>query len=206
MAHNNYVVGYENKIYRLKETGLYNLDIDGEYSSLTAKYLVVETYDGLLLLLLFNCIDRDYEGGLSKFVSLANLLDRHMVLPIFPCYVKERPETECNLCGHQPINCHKDIMRRAKLSWKEHVFFHNKNVPDIVKQDYLNAPTLFLCLDENCCEQSKQRTDRDSECIILKSNVLTGRSVRKALRHFIDDRVIRINYIPPGLVDNLYID
>ena len=55
-------------------------------------------------------------------------------------------------------------------------------------------------------EQSKQRTDRDSECIILKSNVLTGRSVRKALRHFIDDRVIRINYIPPGLVDNLYID
>lgn len=46
MAHNNYVVGYENKIYRLKETGLYSLDIDGEYSSLTAKYLVLETYDG----------------------------------------------------------------------------------------------------------------------------------------------------------------
>ena len=54
MAHNNYVVGYENKIYRLKETGLYNLDIDGEYSSLTTKYLVVETYDGLLFLILFN--------------------------------------------------------------------------------------------------------------------------------------------------------
>lgn len=50
MAHNNYVVGYENKIYRLKETGLYNLDLDEEYSSLTAKYLVLETYGGMMSL------------------------------------------------------------------------------------------------------------------------------------------------------------
>ena len=44
MAHNNFVVGRSNKIYRLKETGLYNMDIDEEYSSLTAKYLVLENY------------------------------------------------------------------------------------------------------------------------------------------------------------------
>ena len=50
MAHNNYVVGYQNKIYRLKETGLYQFDIDGEYSSLTAKYLVLDHYGGLLLI------------------------------------------------------------------------------------------------------------------------------------------------------------
>ena len=46
MAHNNFVMHFENKMYRLRETGLYPFDFDGEYSSLTAKYLVLEHYPG----------------------------------------------------------------------------------------------------------------------------------------------------------------
>lgn len=44
MAHNNYVMYYVNKLYRLKETGLYPFDLDHEYSDLNAKYLVLEHY------------------------------------------------------------------------------------------------------------------------------------------------------------------
>lgn len=46
MAHNNFVMHFENKMYRLRETGLYPFDFNGEYSSLTAKYLVLEHYPG----------------------------------------------------------------------------------------------------------------------------------------------------------------
>ena len=48
IIHNNYVVGYENKIYRLKEMGLYPLDIDGEYSSNTTRYLFIDEVFGNL--------------------------------------------------------------------------------------------------------------------------------------------------------------
>lgn len=46
MAHNNFVMHFENKMYRLRETGLYPFDFDAEYSSLSAKYLVLELYPG----------------------------------------------------------------------------------------------------------------------------------------------------------------
>lgn len=42
IIHNNYVLGYTNKIYRLKEMGLYSLDIDGEYSNENASFLMID--------------------------------------------------------------------------------------------------------------------------------------------------------------------
>lgn len=46
IIHNNYVLGYTNKIYRLKEMGLYSLDIDGEYSNENASFLVIDEVFG----------------------------------------------------------------------------------------------------------------------------------------------------------------
>lgn len=43
IMHNNYVIGYTNKIYRLKEMKMYPLDVNGEYSSNTARYLVLDS-------------------------------------------------------------------------------------------------------------------------------------------------------------------
>lgn len=43
IMHNNYVIGYTNKIYRLKEMKMYPLDVNGEYSSETARYLVLDS-------------------------------------------------------------------------------------------------------------------------------------------------------------------
>ena len=123
--------------------------------------------------MMFYDVENQYESGLRLLVRLANTLNRHIVLPIFPCYVKERPETECNLCGHQPINCHKDIMRQTKLSWKEHVFFHNKYVPDIVKQDYLNAPITYITSSEDECNHLRGNVDGNTRCLILPSMTLS---------------------------------
>lgn len=199
MAHNNYVVGYENKIYRLKETGLYNLDLDEEYSSLTAKYLVLESYAGMMIIRMFYDVENQYESGLRLLVRLANALNRHIVLPIFPCYVKERPETECNLCGHQPINCHKDIMRQAKLSWKEHVFFHNKYVPDIVKQDYINAPITYITATEDECNHMRGNADGNTRCLILPSMTLSDEAIQTLFSVITEERVIRLYNIPNNL-------
>ena len=44
MMHDNYVVGNENKFYRLKEMKMYILDINGEYSNPEAQYLTIEKW------------------------------------------------------------------------------------------------------------------------------------------------------------------
>lgn len=46
IIHNNYVLGYSNKLYRLKEMGLYNLDVNGEYSSNTTRFVMLDELFG----------------------------------------------------------------------------------------------------------------------------------------------------------------
>ena len=44
MWHVNYVVGINNKNYKLKEMKMYKLDVNGEYSNPEAKYLTIEKW------------------------------------------------------------------------------------------------------------------------------------------------------------------
>ena len=129
-----------------------------------------------------------------------------MVLPIFPCYVKERPETECNLCGFQPINCHRDLMARVKLPWKEHVFFHNRHVPNEVKLDYLNSPSLYVAVNEEQCTQLLRETNttRTIKCVYVANGELTKQSISEAFSKFEEDRVIRLHLIHNDIVDNMF--
>ena len=46
-------------------------------------------------------------------------MNRHLVLPLFPCENRGRAETFCNLCGHQPFHCHLSLIKKAALPVKD---------------------------------------------------------------------------------------
>ncbi|KAK8789327.1 hypothetical protein WA588_001212 [Blastocystis sp. NMH] len=137
IMHNNFVKGYGNKLYRLKEMKLYPLDADGEYSDPDAKYIM---------------LDHVGEGkerrALVTLIEVANHLNRSFVLPTFDC-----PPTihlaKCNLCGIDP-QCQAAIMRKAALPWKEHVFFENLHIPDKIKTAYNRTRIQFLRSKRDC--------------------------------------------------------
>lgn len=118
IIHNNYVLGYANKLYRLKEMGLYQLDQDGEYSSNSTSFLILdelfgERADGEWW------IEKEKET-LRIAVELANRLNRSLVLPVFRC-VPSIQLPFCNACGNEEFHCHRDVLRNAIRPWKEHV-------------------------------------------------------------------------------------
>ena len=137
IMHNNFVKGYGNKLYRLKEMKLYPLDANGEYSDPDAKYIM---------------LDHVGEGkerrALATLIEVANHLNRSFVLPTFDC-----PPTihlaKCNLCGIDP-QCQAAIMRKAALPWKEHVFFENLHIPDKIKTAYNRTRIQFLRSKRDC--------------------------------------------------------
>ncbi|KAK8832681.1 hypothetical protein WA577_004076 [Blastocystis sp. JDR] len=111
--HNNYILGEWNKMYRLKEMGLYRFDKNREYSDTTATFLYLQESR------------RGFENrSLALGVELANRLNRSFVVPILPCS-NEVQLSKCNLCGNQFRFCHHDILQNATLPWKEHVISVN---------------------------------------------------------------------------------
>ena len=53
MWHVNYVVGINNKNYKLKEMKMYKLDVNGEYSNPEAQYLTIEKWGICLVIMLY---------------------------------------------------------------------------------------------------------------------------------------------------------
>lgn len=135
------------------------------------------------------------ESPLTILVNIANRLHRHIVLPTFSCPQGSKPRRECNLCGHNPIRCHREVMKRAELSWKEHVFFHNRHVPEVVKKDYMNAPVLMIVLEGyNCTEHSTLNED-NVKCLVAR-RPFSEASILQLLTRYEHDRVIRLHSIP----------
>lgn len=116
MAHNNYVISHVNKLYRLKEAGLYSFDVNQEYSNPDATYITVEDYT-----------DRPEDQTLVMLVRIANVLNRHLVVPQMSCVEGMGYVPPCNLCGHQHLFCMRNILKYANLPWKEHVSMRRKH-------------------------------------------------------------------------------
>lgn len=90
-------------------------------------------------------------------------------------------------------------MRIANLPWKEHVFFHNKYVPDVVKQDYLNAPSIIFASDKSSCKEIRKNTTRHIKCLIMPSTVVSQGEIKEWFEQLEDQRVIRLFKIPQEL-------
>lgn len=156
MVHNNWVTGYHNKIYRLKEMLLYQ--VKEEYVQVEGNFLqLISVRSGV------------EKEALSIMVDIANQLNRSFIVPKMACprYISLQ---SCNLCGNDPKRCHQDVLKKAKLPWKEHVFFHNIMVPASIRIDaMLFVPLLYITDSE--CPVPKTRVWYGANCIISSVSV-----------------------------------
>ena len=139
IMHNNFVKGYGNKLYRLKEMKLYPLDADGEYSNPDAKYIMLKHVG-----------EGKERRALTTLIEVANRLNRSFVLPTFAC-PPTIPLAKCNLCGVDP-QCQAAIMRKAVLPWKEHVFFENSHVPKPIQSAYRTSKRILFLRSRRDCK------------------------------------------------------
>lgn len=75
--HNNYIKGFDNKIYRDKEMLFWRYDKNMYYSSNTNKYLQISYLSNSL---------QDEEFYIKKGLELSLLLNRLFILPKVPCF------------------------------------------------------------------------------------------------------------------------
>lgn len=189
IAHNNYVIGHANKIYRLKESGLYGFDVNQEYSDPDARYITLEKYPQR----------EGNEFTLLTLVHIANALDRHVVVPEMPCSISVSPP--CNLCGYQPFDCMRKPLAEAKLSWKEHVFFNNQFVPDDVKLSYVTTPIAYFVHSEEKCARYLENSKVSARCVFYESGSMDADKLRSLFSPYDNEKVIRIQRLP----DDLYV-
>lgn len=117
MFHNNYIRGWRYKNLRFKEMGYYVLDVDGEYSSTTAKYLTTYTLD----------IKKENHLGtspllqqyLDEIITICNSLERIFVIP--PLYCNKGESGYCNICYYDRIRCFKPTLDKLKNGFRESV-------------------------------------------------------------------------------------
>lgn len=122
-------------------------------------------------------------------------MNRHLVLPLFPCENRGRAETFCNLCGHQPFRCHLSLIKKAVLPVKEHMFFYNKHVPEVVKRDFRDAPIIHLKQVKSDCRIVRAEFTGNIRCLKINAKPLMPSQLVAKLERLKDQRVIRIHSI-----------
>lgn len=116
MFHNNFIRGKAYKDYRSKEIGRYVLDVDGEYSSTTARYFTVYELRGSRHM---NLVDNRVKMMMKDLVRLANELDRTLVIPPIHCY--RNGVRYCNMCHFEYGLCFSGVMKDLRYPFKESV-------------------------------------------------------------------------------------
>ena len=121
MYHNNYVRGLPYKDLRSKEMGVYYLDLDGEYSSTSAKYFTVYT---------LNITKKKIKGSspklrehLNQIVQISNALDRTFVVP--PLFCGRGKYGFCNICYYEFKTCFKSVLDYLKKGFRESVILYS---------------------------------------------------------------------------------
>ena len=109
MMHNNFIIGSENKIYRLREMKLYNEDTDEYYSSPTRKYLMADVEEKR----------RNSTLYLMQVAVLCRILNRTFLLPTFLC-PSHFSVTKCNLCRGE-LMCFKKFRNTIQNDYRSYV-------------------------------------------------------------------------------------
>ena len=117
MYHNNYIRGLQYKDLRSKEMGVYYLDLNGEYSSTSAKYFTVYT---------LNITKKGIKGSspilrehLNQIVQISNALNRTFVVP--PIFCGRGSTGFCNICFYEFKTCFKSILDNLQKGFRESV-------------------------------------------------------------------------------------
>ena len=109
MMHNNYIVGSESKLYRLRELLYYNYDTDHYYSSVNRKYLIVDASVERVRTPLY----------LRQVAYVAHALNRTFLLPFFPCPANFTA-SKCNLCRND-VECYESFRKLINGNYRDYV-------------------------------------------------------------------------------------
>ena len=117
MYHNNWVRGLRYKNLRSKEMKNYYLDINGEYSSTTAKYFTTFTLN--IKKERFRGKSTQLEQYLNESIRISNSLDRTFVIP--PLFCDQGKYGYCNICYYDFVRCFKPILDTLNNGFRESV-------------------------------------------------------------------------------------
>ena len=127
VAHNNWIVSMEAKVYRVKELHQWVNDEGGYYTNTTLKYL---TYQNPIT----KAIRKDEIEALQSALQVASILNRTVILPRF--HQKQ---------GEVPLISFLRLSNFDKqFQYRESSFLTHPLVPDIIKQSVF-GPVLIKC-------------------------------------------------------------
>ena len=135
VVHNNWIVSMEAKEYRCKETGMWNYDKDGYYSSTSRKYLL---YENPYKFENNDVTHREEHGALQAAIAIAMILNRTLILPAFHC--------DSNLCSM--INYYRisSLDKTFKNLYRESVFLKHPKVPEAIQKS--KSETFLIVSDQ----------------------------------------------------------
>ncbi len=139
LVHDNWLVGGEAKVYRLKEFLLWVVDRDGYYSRKTTKYLYFENPMD------FYYSSKKYEEDtLKAAMAIGHILNRTVILPTFHCYGCKYGACK-NEARHCSLNTHFSIKifdASFKGHYREHMFLQHPKVPAEIKDS--QSPVILI--------------------------------------------------------------
>ena len=119
VIHNNFIVTLAAKVYRARETGLWDYDGNEYYSSLHRKYLLFDNpYDFGD----YNTTQEEELKSLKSALAISYLLNRTLILPRFHC----NSSSWCSL-----LSFYRLTKFEKQFSWmyREHSFLKHRKVP-----------------------------------------------------------------------------
>ena len=106
MMHNNYIRGYNCKRLRMLEMGFVKRKEKDKESDL---YLTAESLP----------LDRKaIRSQLSLLVSLANQMNRILIIPPIKC---NKGRGFCTICNHESASCYSDLLQQLTYGYRESV-------------------------------------------------------------------------------------
>ena len=106
MMHNNYILGYVCKRLRMLEMGYVKRKKKDKESDL---YLTAESLP----------LDRKaIRSQLSLLVSLANQMNRILIIPPIKC---NKGRGFCTICNHELVSCYSDLLQQLIYGYRESV-------------------------------------------------------------------------------------
>ncbi len=181
IVHNNWIVDGEAKVYRFKEYGLWDVDLDQYYSDPGRKYIAYG-----------NPVDfgakstvKEEERALKIALSLGYLLNRTVILPTFHCHGCKYGacKNKRQLCGFNTFFRISTFDKQFRNSYREHVFLQHRKVPARVKE----SRTVTLLINAS---GPRVNDERGEIRMLTPLNITQGASVEEVIAWFSMDKEI----------------
>ncbi len=209
LVHNNFIIGYENKIYRFKEQLMWYLDTDGYYSNTKAKYVAFENS-------WFFPNKSQETRALENAFFIGHVLNRIVILPKFFCHIcKKKPCPEIPdgppLCAAHARYRVKDLNNVFGEKYREHVFLKHPLVPNSVRKSL--SPFIYFEVDKAHLHPNPEKIPIDkcdgtnlSNCQVhgpfnVSTNPVKTETLKAWLETFSHYSVLRFQHLHGNIVD-----